>query len=159
MNGIKSVLLDSSFVIRLMKPDDPFHGNVVDYFRHFAERGMSTIVVSEYAVVDDPDALKGMGVFDIIDFDYADAAMSGAFRSFLKGWESTGEKGARSVVINDIKLLAQASNRKIDACFHARVFCSPANVRLFPRAKKGGPPIEHENDRRFFKGRYQHRPC
>lgn len=38
MKGIKSVLLDSSFCIRLLKSDADFHQNTVDYFEYFFEQ-------------------------------------------------------------------------------------------------------------------------
>ena len=51
MKGISSVLLDSSFCIRLLKLDADFHQNTVDYFEYFLENNiemyLSTIVVSE----------------------------------------------------------------------------------------------------------------
>jgi len=116
MNKIKSVLLDNSFVTRLFKTDDEYRENVVDYFEYFFNNNidmyLSTIVISEYAVISNPDKLKALNTFQIIDFDYLDAKKSGVFRAFLKGGNETGE---RNIVINDIKLLAQADNRKIDA--------------------------------------------
>ncbi len=61
MKGIKSVLLDNSFITRLLKSDDGFHQTVVGYFQYFLENNiilyLSTIVVSEYAVADNPDNL------------------------------------------------------------------------------------------------------
>ncbi len=49
MKEVSSVLLDSSFCIRLLKSDADFHQNVVDYFEYFLENGielyLSTIVV------------------------------------------------------------------------------------------------------------------
>ena len=70
MKGIKSVLVDSSFCIRLLKSDDDFHQNVVEYFEHFLENGieiyLSTIVISEYSVGDNPDNLLSLNVFSFI---------------------------------------------------------------------------------------------
>ena len=67
MNGIKTVLVDNSFVTRLLKSDDPFHKNVVDYYQYFLENNitmfLSTIVVSEYAVADNPDNLLSLNSF------------------------------------------------------------------------------------------------
>jgi len=37
MIDIKSVLLDSSFCIRLLKSDADFHQNAVDYYEYFLE--------------------------------------------------------------------------------------------------------------------------
>jgi predicted nucleic acid-binding protein len=70
MNGIKSILLDSSFCIRLLKSDADFHQNTVEYFEYFLENKidlyLSTIVVSEYAVGDNPDNLLSLNAFKLI---------------------------------------------------------------------------------------------
>ena len=119
MNGIKSVLLDSSFCIRLLKPDADFHENVVNYFEYFLENNidlyLSTIVVSEYAVGDNPDNLLALNAFRILEFDYLDAKIAGSFFAELKDSEELRALEERKVIINDIKLFAQIHNRKIDA--------------------------------------------
>lgn len=83
MNGIKSILLDSSFCIRLLKSDADFHQNSVDYFEYFLDNGiemyLSTIAVSEYAVGDNPDNLLSLNAFRLLEFDYKDAKIAGAF--------------------------------------------------------------------------------
>ena len=64
VNKIKSVLLDNSFVTRLLKSDDEFHQNTVRYFEYFLnskiEMYLSTIVISEYAVADNPEDRKSV---------------------------------------------------------------------------------------------------
>lgn len=119
MKGIESVLLDSSFCIRLLKSDADFHQNAVDYFEYFLERGiemyLSTIVVSEYAVGDNPDNLLSLNSFRLLEFDYADAKKSGQFLMTLRNLGKFGDFGDRKVVINDIKLFSQIHNRNIDA--------------------------------------------
>lgn len=119
MKGISSVLLDNSFCIRLLKSDDDYHQSAIDYFEYFLENGivmyLSTIVVSEYAVGDDPDNLLSLNAFRLLEFDYADAKIAGVFFLELKGNETLRESEQRHVIINDIKLFAQIHNRKIDA--------------------------------------------
>lgn len=119
MNGIKSVLLDCSFCIRLLKRDDEFHQNCVDYFKYFIENDiemyLSTIVVSEYSVGDNPENLLSLNAFRLLEFDFSDAKFSGEFLLSLKGLGKFGDFGERKVVINDIKLFAQIHNRNIDA--------------------------------------------
>lgn len=119
MEGVKSVLLDSSFCIRLLKKDADFHENTVEYFKYFLENSiemyLSTIVVSEYAVGDDPDNLLSLNSFCLLEFDYADAKFSGQFLAKLREIGKFGDFGDRKVVINDIKLFSQIHNRKIDA--------------------------------------------
>jgi predicted nucleic acid-binding protein len=118
MKQIKSVLLDSSFCIRLLKADDDLHQNTVDYFEYFLENGidmyLSTIVVSEYAVGDNPDNLLSLNSFRLLEFDYADAKIAGQFLASLRELGKLGDFGDRKVVINDLKLFAQIHNRDID---------------------------------------------
>jgi predicted nucleic acid-binding protein len=59
--GIKSIMLDTSFCIRLMDKNDLLHVNALDYFRYFLKEKISihvsTIAIAEYAVGDDPNNL------------------------------------------------------------------------------------------------------
>lgn len=119
MIDIKSILLDNSFVTRLLKSDDEFHQIVVDYFQYFLEKNiilyLSTIVVSEYAVADDPDNLLALNTFQLLEFDYRDAKVAGEFFALLKNDKELRKVEQRSVIINDVKLFAQIHNREIDA--------------------------------------------
>lgn len=119
MKEIKSVLLDNSFITRLLKRDDAFHQNVVDYFQYFLENNiilyLSTIVVSEYAVADDPDNLLALNAFQLLEFDYGDAKIAGEFFAYLKEDKDLRNTEERKVIINDLKLFAQIHNRAIDA--------------------------------------------
>jgi predicted nucleic acid-binding protein len=119
MNKIESVLLDNSFVTRLLKSDDEFHGNVVEYFEYFLKNKvvlyLSTIVVSEYAVADDPDNLLALNAFQILEFDYNDAKTAGEYFAFLKDDSELRNDESRKVIINDLKLFAQINNRGIHA--------------------------------------------
>ena len=88
MNNIRSILLDNSFVMRLLKADDEYHNNVVEYFQYFLEKNiilyLSTIVISEYSVADNPDNLLALNAFQILEFDYSDAKISGDYFTILK---------------------------------------------------------------------------
>ncbi|AJW61542.1 PIN domain-containing protein [Elizabethkingia bruuniana] len=116
---IKTILLDNSFVTRLLKSDDEYHLNVVEYFKYFLENKiilyLSTIVVSEYAVADNPDNLLSLKTFQILEFDYNDAKISGEYYAFLKDNPDLRNSEERKVIINDLKLFAQIKNRNIDA--------------------------------------------
>lgn len=87
MKELKSVLVDTSFCIRLLKLDEEYHQNTVEYFEYFLENGieiyLSTIVVGEYAAGDNPDNLLSLNVFRLLEFDYLDAKISGEFTSEL----------------------------------------------------------------------------
>lgn len=119
MKEVRGVLLDNSFITRLLKRDDEFHQNVVDYFQYFLENNiilyLSTIVVSEYAVADNPDNLLALNSFQLLEFDYGDAKIAGEFFAYLKEDTELRNTEERKVVINDLKLFAQIHNRRIDA--------------------------------------------
>jgi len=112
---IKKVLLDTSFLIRLMNNKDPLHKNAYEYYNHFLEKEwemyLSTIVISEYCVKDKIENLP-LEHFKIIVFDFEDAKKSGQFFNSLKAKSFSTIK--RNVVINDCKLIAQIVNRNID---------------------------------------------
>lgn len=119
MKEVQSVLLDNSFITRLLKRDDEFHQNIVDYFQYFLENNiilyLSTIVVSEYAVADNPDNLLALNSFQLLEFDYGDAKIAGEFFAYLKEDTELRNTEDRKVIINDLKLFAQIHNRRIDA--------------------------------------------
>ena len=119
MKRINTILLDNSFITRLLKSDDEYHDNVVEYFQYFLENNivlfLSTIVISEYAVADNPDNLLALNSFQILEFDYGDAKISGDYFAFLKDDPELRSLESRKVIINDLKLFAQIQNRGIDA--------------------------------------------
>ena len=119
MKGIKSILLDNSFVTRLLKSNDEYHESVKEYFQYFLENNivmyLSTIVVSEYSVADNPDNLLSLNTFQLLEFDYNDAKIAGEFFGFLKDDNELRNNEIRKVIINDLKLFAQIKNREIDA--------------------------------------------
>lgn len=119
MKEIKSVLVDNSFCIRLLKEDDPFHKNCVNYFEYFLRNNiaiyLSTIVISEYGVLDNPDNLLAFKAFRILEFDYMDAKLSGSYYYNLMQDKELLKSLGRKIVINDLKILAQIQNREIDA--------------------------------------------
>lgn len=112
---MNSVLVDTSFCIRLMNAADQLHQNALDYYQYFLDNKidiyLSTIVISEYAVKDDPLHLP-LKTMKIITFDFSDAKTSGQFYSIIR--QNNINNVERRVVINDCKILAQLYNRKID---------------------------------------------
>lgn len=81
-----SVLLDTSFCIRLGRPSDPLHQNALDYFQYFLENKvelyLSSIVIAEYSVKGDIADLP-LKTMKIIPFDYFDGKTAGEFHSIL----------------------------------------------------------------------------
>jgi predicted nucleic acid-binding protein len=112
-----SVLLDTSFCIRLLKKDEALHQNAIDYFQFFLEHKVelyiSTITIAEYSVKDDPANLP-LKMLKIIPFDFFDGRTAGEFHSILLEHKSQLQKIERNVIIDDCKLIAQLFNRRIE---------------------------------------------
>jgi predicted nucleic acid-binding protein len=68
-----SILVDTSFCIRLLKSNDDLHQNAKDYFKYFLEKKieiyLSSIVIAEYSVKDDPANLP-LEFVKIMPFDF-----------------------------------------------------------------------------------------
>lgn len=114
---MRSVLLDTSFCIRLLKKDEPLHQNAIEYFQYFLEQKIelyiSTIAIAEYSVKDDPVNLP-LKMMKIIPFDFFDGKTAGEFHSILLEQKSKTQDIDRNVVKDDCKLIAQLYNRKIE---------------------------------------------
>lgn len=111
-----SILLDTSFCIRLLKSNDTLHQNAKDYFKYFLEKKieiyLSSIVVAEYAVKDDPANLP-LEFVKIIPFDFFDGKTAGEFHSILIDHKDQTVNIERNVIKDDCKLMAQLFNRNI----------------------------------------------
>ena len=116
--GIKSIMLDTSFCIRLMDKNDSLHQNALDYFKYFLSQKItihiSAIVIAEYAVGDDPSNLP-INNLQIETFDFLDAKTAGLFHKEIRGSQSNIPNYNRRIIANDVKILAQISTKKIDA--------------------------------------------
>lgn len=115
--GIKSVMLDTSFCIRLLDSTESLHQNALDYFFHFRDNGitvhLSTIAVAEYSVLDDPLNLP-INYLQIETFDFRDGATAGKLHNHLYSNKANIPGYSRRIVANDIKILSQIKNRTID---------------------------------------------
>lgn len=116
--GINSVMLDTSFCIRLMKQNDPLHQNALDYFKYFLQEKItlhvSTIVIAEYAVGDDPANLP-LNNLQIETFDFLDGIAAGQFHKEIKGDNHNIPDYNRRIITNDVKIFAQIKTKNIDA--------------------------------------------
>jgi len=116
--GIKSIMLDTSFCIRLMDKSDPLHDNALEYFKYFLSNKISihisTIVIAEYAVGDDPATLP-LNNLQIESFDFEDASIAGNFHKIVKGNHANIENQYRRTITNDIKIIAQMYGKEIEA--------------------------------------------
>lgn len=85
--NIQSIMLDTSFCIRLMDENDALHANALDYFRHFLTEKitihLSTIAVAEYAVGDDPANLP-LDNLQLEAFDFRDGETAGGFHKAIR---------------------------------------------------------------------------
>ena len=108
-----SVLLDTSFLIRLLSKNDPLHQNAEDYYRYFLEKEIpmyiSTITVAEYCVNGDISELPLRSV-RIIPFNIQHAPIAGGFANILYSARKTNDISVdnRLSIPNDVKLFAQA---------------------------------------------------
>jgi predicted nucleic acid-binding protein len=111
-----SILLDTSFCIRLLKSNDVLHQNAKDYFKYFLEKKieifLSSIVIAEYSVKDDPTNLP-LEYVKIIPFDFFDGKTAGEFHSILLNHKAQAADIERNVIKDDCKLIAQLFNRNI----------------------------------------------
>lgn len=113
-----SILLDTSFCIRLLKNNDALHQNAKDYFKYFLDQKveiyLSSIVIAEYSVKDDANNLP-LEFVKIVPFDFFDGRTAGEFHSILINNKEQVANIERNIIKDDCKLLAQIFNRKIGA--------------------------------------------
>lgn len=109
-----SVILDTSFMIRLLNECDRLHTNAKGYFRYFLENGIpmyfSTISIAEYCVRGDFYDLPFQNI-RVIPFNVFHAKEAGYFADTLFHAKSKGliEITDRLIIPNDSKLFAQGS--------------------------------------------------
>lgn len=108
-----SVLLDTSFFIRLLNDEDALHNNAKGYYRYFLEKEItlkvSTITIAEYCVLGRLDDLPLKNI-QIIPFNLDQAIKTGEFAKIIfKANKLAQEKlSPRAIIPNDSKLFAQA---------------------------------------------------
>ncbi len=82
----RSVLLDTSFFIRLLNDEDPLHLNAVGYFKYFLENEIalkvSTISIAEYCVLGALEDLPLKNI-QILPFNLKDAEKTGEFAKII----------------------------------------------------------------------------
>ena len=108
-----SVLLDTSFFIRLLNDEDPLHKNTRGYFKYFLEQEISlkvsTVTIAEYCVLGKLDDLPLKNI-QIIPFNLNHAVRTGEFAKiiFQQNKYSIEKLTPRAIIPNDSKLFAQA---------------------------------------------------
>lgn len=112
-----SVILDTSFMIRLLNESDRLHPNALGYFRYFLEQDIpmyfSTISVAEYCVRGDFLDLPFRNI-RILPFNIFHAKEAGRFANSLFAAKTNGliEIPDRLIIPNDSKIFAQGSVEK-----------------------------------------------
>ncbi|WP_339698148.1 hypothetical protein [uncultured Roseivirga sp.] len=116
-----SVLLDTSFFIRLLDDTDPLHKNALGYFKYYLENDIpmcvSTITIAEYCVKGSFDDLPLKDI-RIIPFNIDHAKRCGTFAEVLFRAKNDGslKLNNRNIIPNDSKLFAQADiDKDIDS--------------------------------------------
>ena len=119
------ICVDTSFLITFADPSRPHHAVALDYFRHCVGNGhmlcLSTLVGAEFEV-GQPISDLPLGNFHILPFNFRHAVESANYHRQIKGTEPVDEAD-RSVVRNDLKIIAQA---QIEEC--SIIFTKDANT-------------------------------
>jgi hypothetical protein len=107
--------LDTSFLISFADPTRPNHGTAVDYFRYcVAERipmWVSTVAAGEFAVKQSLNDLP-LRNFRILPYNLPHAIRAATLFNQAKD-VSTSAEDRRPIIINDLKIIAQAAEEKI----------------------------------------------
>lgn len=113
------VLLDTSFLIRLLDENSNLHQNALDYYRFFLENGyelyVSTISVAEYCVKGHIEHLP-WDVLHVIPFNLDHAKLAGVYAAII--YEAR-EKGVyvtedRLIIPNDTMIFSQVELSELD---------------------------------------------
>jgi len=108
-----SVLLDTSFFIRLLNSSDPLHSNALGYYKYYLEQGVrlkiSTISIAEYCVIGNISDLP-LKNLQILPFNQSDAQRTGEFAKILFEHNriEVDKLMPRAIIPNDSKLFAQS---------------------------------------------------
>jgi predicted nucleic acid-binding protein len=137
-----SVLLDTSFFIRLLNDEDPLHTNAKGYFKYFLENEIilkvSTISIAEYCVKGSPDELPWRNI-QIIPFNLDHAKKTGEFAKVLfeENKVSKEKLSPRAIIPNDSKLFAQAD---LDNTITYFITSDSRSITTYSTLKKNSTP-------------------
>lgn len=116
---LKGALLDTGFFIRLLLSSEALHQNATDYYRYFLEQQIplfiSTVSIAEYCVQGSVQELPLQQV-EVLPFNIREAENAGRLMRLLLNHRGVLSSVGRKVIINDVKLYAQAdAGARIDA--------------------------------------------
>jgi predicted nucleic acid-binding protein len=110
---VESVLLDTSFLIRLLNDEDPLHDSAKKYFKYFLDSDVSlkvsTISIAEYCVRGSVEELP-LKNLHLVPFNYNHGIKAGEFAKIIFEDKSDAPEKfyPRAIIPNDSKLFAQA---------------------------------------------------
>ena len=144
MKRQECVLLDTSFFIRLLNPEDRLHKNAVGYYRYFLEHDIilkiSTIAIAEYCVRGDMFDLPLKNMI-VLPFNINHSVKAGKMMAHV--YEEKKRRGAvmpqRAIIPNDTKMFAQADVED-DICYYATADAECGKVYDILKAGKEYPP-------------------
>ncbi len=137
-----SVLLDTSFFIRLLNDEDKLHLNALGYYKYFLENEIklkvSTITIAEYCVLGKLEDLPIANI-QILPFNLKEAQRAGEFANiiFTENKVSLTSLHPRAIIPNDSKLFAQAD---IDKTIRHFVTSDVRSTSTLALLKKGLNP-------------------
>lgn len=106
-----SILLDTSFFIRLLNETDKLHQNALGYFKYYLEKDFilkcSTISIAEYCVKGQFDELPWRNL-QVLPFNTDHGIRAGEFARVVFKERGRLEISNRNIIPNDSKLFAQA---------------------------------------------------
>ena len=111
----KIAMLDTSFLIRLLKEDEPLHESAKAYYQYLLENRftlyVSTVAIAEYCVHGESDQLP-YDCIRITPFNLDHAERAGSYARTLFNAKSNGQYSPdqRLIIPNDTKIFAQATS-------------------------------------------------
>ena len=110
------VSLDTSFLISFADPDRPNHAVAVEYFRHCLAQQipmwLSVVAAGEFEV-GEPVSDLPLQSFRIQPYNLPHAIRAAALFRALRDQPATTSEDRRPIIINDLKILAQAEEDQI----------------------------------------------
>ena len=109
----RCVLLDTSFLVHLLKENSPLHNQIKEYFRYFLQNKIvmkvSTIAIAEYCVKGNIEEIPFENL-QIVSFNIVHSKRAGEFAKCLFEKRGEGVLGEfeRKIIPNDVKLFSQA---------------------------------------------------
>ena len=137
-----SVLLDTSFFIRLLNDENPLHKNAKGYYRYFLEQDISlkvsTVTIAEYCVLGNLEDLPLKDI-QIVPFNLDKAVRTGGFAEiiFRENRLAKEKITPRAIIPNDSKLFAQAD---LDKSITHFVTSDARSKKTLNTLKKGTHP-------------------